>query len=261
MRFILIAILIALAAIVGTAKAQVTCDTTLPIVDSFDYRRSAGAFFTELAEGDRLGEKFFTADNNEVARLASVEILVEPIPGSDVFGEGRCELWSDNGDAFPNSLPNTLIDVLGNFTTPRSTNSSITLNVENLQIDLQPDTPYWFVLVSTTGTLRWPFSDYAFQNGCPQTNEEGRFGQVRSLSLNGTSWNSTLLDVGYISIFSVNRCNSTVSGVSPTPTASPAVPTPTASPAVPSPTPGVLPSVFPSPFPVPSGRPRWWVRS
>lgn len=259
MRFILFA-LIALAAIVGTTRAQVTCDSTLPIVDSFDYRRSTGAFFTDLAEGDRLAEKFYTADNDEVSRLASVAILIEPIPASDVFGEGRVELWSDNGDAFPNSLPDTLIDVLGNLTTPRSTNSSINLNVENLQIDLQPNTPYWFVLVSTTGTLRWPFSDYAFQDGCPKTDEEGRFGQIRSLSLNGTSWNTTAFDVGYISIFSVNRCNSTVSGVSPTPTASPAVPTPTASPAA-SGTPAPLPSVFPSPFPVPTGRPRWWVRS
>jgi hypothetical protein len=242
MRFILFALIIALAAIVGTAKAQVTCDSTVPIVDSFDYRRSAGAFWTDLAEGDRLGEKFFTADNGDVSRLSSVEILIEPIADNTVIGEGRCELWSDNGDDFPNSLPDTLIDVLGNFTTPRATNTSITLDVENLQIDLQPDTPYWFVLVSTLGTLRWPFSDYAFQEGCPQTNEEGRFGQVRSLSLNGTSWNATALDVGYISIFAVNRCNSTVA--SPTPTPEPGTP-----------------SIFPSPFPVPTGRPRWWVRS
>lgn len=258
---IVLALLLALFAVAAYAQTNVTCDTQTPIVDSFNYRRGTENFFSAIDADEKQGELFKTGpgdDSGELLRLASVAILLEPLDDPQAPSRGAIELWDDNGEAFPNNLPGTLIETLGNFTSPTTRNETTELNVENLEIDLEPDTSYWLVVRSLAGVVRWAFTDYAFQNGCPDTNQEGNFGQVIAFSnASSDSWNEPQLTYGFIGIMRLDRCGS-ANTTQPTPT-----PNPSASP-VPSPTPEPTTTPFPRPSVGPSvgpNVPRRYIRS
>jgi hypothetical protein len=248
---IVLALLLALFAV--AAYAQVPCDTQTPIVDSFNYNRGSEDFFTALNLDEKQGELFFTGPADSTGapiRLSSVAILLQPLDDPQAPSRGSIELWNDDGGQFPNNLPGELFEVLGNFTSPTVANSTTEINVEALEIDLEPETPYWLVVRSVAGVVRWAFTDYAFLEGCPDNGDaDGRFGQVYAFA-NATSntWNDAQLSYGFIGIMSLERCGSANA-------TAPATPTPVPVPTTPTPVPTTTPA------PRPSVGPRHYVRS
>jgi len=222
--------------------------TFAPIVDSLSYPQGPnGGYFSLIEPNEALGEVFVTGATAFEVKVSRVAVLVSNDNNTQTSGEGVLELWTDDGAGFPNSLPGTLLASLGTFTPAGNEPGLVGLDVGLLNIFLRPATYYWLVVRSRSGNLRWSYSDFAFQFGCPPETE-GRIGGRYAFSDTNTNatWDSVNLDQGFISFFAIDRsCNETL----PTPTPGPSgTPVPSPSPGLPSPLPSpVLPTPIPSP--------------
>jgi hypothetical protein len=258
--------------------------TVAPIVDSLDYRQGDSTFYSIIQNGEALGESFITGATTFAVKVTSVSVLLANNNDTSTNNTGELEIWTDNDAGFPDSLPSQLLGRLGPFSLLTSTPVLITLDVSGLDIFLQPSKLYWFVVRCTAGGVRWSYSDFAFQFGCPPETEgriDGRY--AFSDADPAVAWDNVSADNGFISFFAIERsCTDTQPTAAPTPVPSvsivppPLSPPPTSVPSIVpppiSPPPTPIPSIVPPPIslpptPLPSGVPgragprarsSWW---
>jgi len=223
-------------------------NTFAPIVDSMNYPQGEAGYYSDIGVGEALGELFITGDTPFQVMVARVAAMVSNNNDttSNATAQGAIEIWSDDGAGYPKSLPANILASFGTFTPLGAAPAPVGLDVQLLNFYLLPNTYYWFVIRGMAGGIRWYYSDFAFQNGCPPPTE-GRIGGRYAVSDANTTvtWDSVNLDTGYISFFSVDRsCNETLPlpSVAPSPSILPsAIPSPPLS-TVPSPPLSAIPS-------------------